>query len=107
MGAHTDVADDALLLLLFDVLEELPLEDPVEVLLRVHVVDHPQVDVVRPQPGEQVLEGLPHQGQLPGADVLALLPGGAEMALDDPLFPAAFDGVADHCAHLGVGHPAV
>ena len=107
VGAHADVADDALFLLLLHVLEKFPLKHAVEVLLRVHVVDHPQVDVVGLQPGEQVLEGLPHQGQLPGADVLALLPGGAEVPLDDPLLPAALDGAANLAAHLRVGHPAV
>ncbi len=107
MGAHADVADDAPLFLPLYIGQKLPFHHLAELLLAVHKVNHAQVDVVRLQPGEQILEGLLHLGHLPGADILPLLPGGAKMPLDNPLLPVALDGVANFGAHLWVGHPAV
>ena len=44
---------------------------------------------------------------VPAAHVLAVLPGGADVALHEPLIPAVCDGLADDAAALRVRHPAV
>ena len=107
VGAQADVADDALCLLLLYIGQELSLHDPVELGLLIHEVDHAQVDVVGAQAGEQVLKGGLHFVHVPGADVLAVLPGGAEVSLDDPALPLPGDGGSDVGAHGGLRHPAV
>ena len=107
MGAHADVADDAFCLLLLHIGQEFPLHDAVELRLLVHEVDHAQVDVAGAQPLQQILKGGHHLVHVPGADILAVLPGGAEVPLDDPPLPLSGDGRADVGAHLGLRHPAV
>ena len=82
-------------------------EDVRELLGRVDVVDHAEVDVVGAEAVEQILERALHRLDLAGADVLAALPRGAEMPLDDPVLAVAGDGVADHGADARVAHPAV
>ncbi len=107
VGAHADVADGPGFLQPPDIFDELSLHDFTELCRLVHEMDHAQVYVVCLQPVQEILEGGLYLGQLPGADILAVLPGGADVALDVPFLPASGDGVADVGAHAGLGHPAV
>ena len=77
------------------------------VAFQVHIVDHPQVDIVRLEPFQQVLKGDPALLYVPGAGVLAVLVGGAHVALHIPARPVVRDGFADDVPRFGVGHPAV
>ena len=102
MGAHSDVTDHSLFLLLLHVSQEFPFHDPVKFRLLVHKVDHAQIDVVRAQAGQQVLKGRLHFVHVPGADVLTVLPGGAEMTLNDPSVPSSRNGLSNVRAHIGL-----
>ena len=107
VGAHADVADDPLGLELFYIVQEGPVHSPVPVGLGVHKVDHAQVDIVGLEPFQQVLKGRPALPHIPGADILPVLPGGADVALDVPALPPPGQGQAQAGAHLGIRHPAV
>ena len=56
---------------------------------------------------EQLLPCRDHRIHVARAGVLAILPGGAEVTLHDPLVAMRADGVAQNLAHRRVGHPAV
>ena len=92
VGAQANVADDPLGLLFLHISQELSLHNAVELSLLVYKVDHTQINVVGPQPAEQVLEGRLHLVHVPGSDILTILPGGTEVPLDDPALPLPSDG---------------
>ena len=81
--------------------------NPVKFRLLIHKVDHTQVKIIRPQTRQQILKGRLDLLHVPGADVLPLLPGGAEVPLDDPPLPLPGDGSANIRPHIGLRHPAV
>ena len=89
------------------VFDEGAVHDGAELVAGVHVVDHAQFDVVGAQARQQVLEGRAHVVQLAGAHVLAVLPGTADVALDDPLIARRLKRLAEGRTHRRVAHPAV
>jgi hypothetical protein len=70
-------------------------------------MDHAQIHVVGVEAGQKILEGLLDGGNVADAEVAAVAPGRAKMALDDPLLPFPFDGVAQVRADVRLGHEAV
>ena len=87
--------------------DEGAVHDGTELVAGVHVVDHAQLHVVGVQAREQILEGRAHLIQLAGAHVLAVLPGTADVPLDDPLIARRLKRLAEGRAHRRVAHPAV
>ena len=89
------MADHASVLLLLYIGEEFSLHDPVEFLLLIHNVNHSQINIVCLKPCQKILKRLLHLVQLPGADILAVLPGGTEMSLNNPFLPLSFQRFSD------------
>ena len=89
------------------VFDEGAVHDGAELVAGVHVVDHAQFDVIGAQALQQVLEGRAHLVQLAGAHVLAVLPGAADVPLDDPLISRRLKRLAEGRAHRRIAHPAV
>ena len=87
--------------------DELAGHDGLELLHVVHVVDHAELHVAGSQAREQVLERGAYRVEVARARVLAVLPSGADVPLDDPAVALSRDGGAQVAAHLGFGHPAV
>ena len=107
VGGQPDVPDDALFMQLMDVLDEFRVHARVPVALQIHVVNHAQVDVAAADARQQILEGGLHILHVPGAHVLAVLPGRADVALHKPLVPARRNRLSDDVPGLRVGHPAI
>ena len=107
VGRKADVADGARRLQLFYVFDVGAVHAQIPVLLCVHVVDHAEVDVVRAEALQQVLKGRLYELHVPGAHILAVLMGGADVTLHKPLFPVALEGFADDVPGLRIGHPAI
>ena len=82
--------------------EDLAVEDAAEILLGVDVVDHPDVEVVGPELLQLGFERRAGLFRIARAEVLALLPDGAEVPLNDEIPAAAFEGGADVFAQLRV-----
>ena len=99
--------DDALFVQVVDVLDVFPVHGPVPVFHGINVMDHAQVDIVGAKPPQQVLKRRADVGHVPCTDVLAVLPGGAQVPLHVPLLPAALHGLADDIPGFRVRHPAV
>ena len=55
----------------------------------------------------QILKGWTHIFHIPGAEILAVLPGRSDMPLDIPLAAVFFDPFSDHIPGFRVSHPAV
>ena len=87
--------------------DELPGHDALVLVDVVDVVDHAQLHVVGAEAREQVLERGTHEIHVSRAHVLAVLPGGADVALDDPAVARAGQRSSEVAAHLGSRHPAV
>ena len=73
----------------------------------IHKVDHSQINIVRPKAFQQVCKCSFGLLKVPGPHILAVLPGGTQVPLDDPALPAAFDGGPDMRADIRLRHPAV
>ena len=101
------MADGSVLFKLSHILHELAGVNLLKLFFLVDVVDHSQVNVIRSQAGKQIRKGLLYLYKLPGTDVLAVLPGGADVPLNDPFVTPAFDGRADVGADVWLRHPAV
>lgn len=87
-----DVADSPLLPKPLRDADDLPAEDAVKIRLGVDVVDHADVETVRPQLLQLKVER--REGFLPGRrvrQVLPVLPGRAEVSLNDEVPAAAFE----------------
>ena len=93
--AQTDMADHTFGLLLLYIDKKRSVHNPVKFRLLIHKVDHAQVEVICPQARQQILKGRLDLLHVPCADVLPVLPGGAEVPLDDPPLPLPGDGRAD------------
>ena len=107
VGAHADMPDHTLFLLLQHIPQEGAVYNCLPVLRRVHKMDHPQIDVIGLQSCQQVLKGRHHLLHIPGPDILPILPCGSKMPLNDPFLPAALQCFANIRAHIGFAHPAV
>ena len=107
MGAHADMTDHALFLLLFDVGQKFSLHDAVKFRLLIHEMNHSEIDIIGLKACKQIGKGFLHLIHISGAHILAVLPGGAEVSLDDPFFPSSLQGVSDIGTDIGFGHPAV
>lgn len=107
VGGKADVPDLARSQKFAHVFDEGAVHDGAELVAGVHVVDHAQFDVIGAQALQQVLEGRAHLVQLAGTHVLAVLPGTADVALDDPLIARRLQGLAEGRTHRRVAHPAV
>ena len=88
------------------VLDERAVHDLLELDDRVHEVDQPQLDMPA-EAQQQLFPSRDHRIHLARAGVLAVLPGGAEVTLHDPLAAVRADGVAQNPAHRRIGHPAI
>ena len=77
-------------------------EDAAEILLGVDVVDHPDVEVVGPELLQLGFERRAGLFRIARAEVLVLLPDGAEVPLNDEIPAAAFESGADVFAQLRV-----
>ena len=93
--AHSDMADHASVLLFLYIGEEFSLHDPVEFLLLIHKVNHAQINIVCLKTCQKIRKRLLHLVQLPGADILAVLPGRTEMSLNNPFLPLSFQRFSD------------
>ena len=107
VGAHADVADNALLFQFQHILQEGTVDDGFPVGRLVNVMDHTQIDVIGLQTGQKILESRLHLLHIPCPDILAVLPGRTDMSLNVPFFPTALEGMAQIGAHVGLRHPAV
>ena len=107
VGGQPDVPDDVGGFERAHVFDELPGHDALVLVDVVDVVDHAQLHVVGAEAREQVLERGTHEIHVARAHVLAVLPGGADVALDDPAVARAGQRSSEVAAHLGSRHPAV
>ena len=102
MAAHADVPDFPLGFQPLGYLDNLVVEDGVEILLGIDVVNHAHVDVVGAQGFEQGVERLDGLFRVAGAQVLVVLPDGAEVTLYDEAVAAAFQCLSDVGTQVGV-----
>ena len=82
--AHADMADDTLRLQFLHIRKIFRMKHFIQITLIVHIMDHAEIDVIRLQPFQQIFKGGLHLAHVTCADVLAVLPSGADMALYDP-----------------------
>ena len=101
------MVNDPLLLFLFHVIKEFSLHNFVEFRLLIHKVDHAKIYIVRSEACQQIRESLLHLRKIPRADILTILPGRADMPLDDPALSFASNGFSNIRTYVWLGHPAV
>ena len=75
------------------ILDERAVHDLLELGDRIHKVDQPQLDMPA-EARQQLLPCRDYRVHVARAGVLAVLPGGAEVTLHDPLVAMRADGVA-------------
>ena len=102
VAAHAYVAYLALGLQPLGNLDNLVVEDRVKILLGIDVVNHAHIDMVGAQLLEQGVERLDGLLRVAGAQVLVVLPGGAQVSLYDEAVAAALQCLPDVVAQVGV-----
>ncbi len=70
-------------------------------------MDHPQIHMIRLQARKQIFKSRLYLIQLSCFYILAVLPGGTDMSLDDPFLPPSLQRKPDIGADIRLGHPAV
>ena len=107
VAGEADAPDDALFFQLQGIVHDAAGADGLPVGHSVHIVDHADIDIVCTQAAEEVGIAGSDLLQVPGALVLPVLPGGADVALDDKLLPPARQSPAQLVPDLGVRDIAV
>ena len=77
------------------------------VFLRVNIVNHTKIDVIGLHSLKNIFKCRNHKLHVPRPNILAILIGGADMPLHDPLFPAFGHCFSDNIPGFGIRHPAV
>ena len=83
-------------------LDDGAVENSIIVIHSVHIVNHADVDVVGLHLLQQVVESGHYLRHFAGTQVLAVLPYGAKMALDDECLAPSFECRADVTSHVRV-----
>ena len=107
VGGQADVADHAFIMELMNILDVIRVQAAVPFLLGIDVVDHTQIDIVGLQSFQQIFKSRNHMFQLPGTGILLILPGGTDMALDQPFLTISLHALSDDISGFGIRHPAV
>ena len=107
VGGQSDVLDGARGFERAHVVDERAGHDALVLVDVVHVVDHAELHVVGAEAREQVFEGGAYEAHVARAHVLPVLPGGADVPLNDPAIARVGEGGAQVAAHVGAGHPAI
>ena len=102
VAAQTDRADASLGFEPLGEPDDRPVEDRAQVGLGVDVVDHPHVEIVGAQLPQLSFERVGALLRIARAQVLVVLPYGAEVALDDELPAPSFERRTDVGAQVGV-----
>ena len=104
---HANVPNGALGLELLHIVAVRPLKAALELFQVVDVVHHAQLDVVGVKAGQQVVEGHLALLHVARAHILAILPGGSNVALHNPVTRILGARISQPGTHLRVAHPAV
>ncbi len=107
MGAQTDVTDPPFLLQGTHIIHELAACHRLKLVRFIDKMYHAEVHIIGLHPRKQILKGRLHQSQIPCPHILAVLPGGTDMPLDDPPVPSSLQCRPDIGTHIRLGHPAV
>ena len=107
VGAHSDVTDDSGFFQFLDIGNKFAGHDLFKFIRAVNKVDHAQINVIRLHSCKKITESFINLIKLSGTFILAVLPGGADVSLNDPFVPAAFDRISDIGADIWLRHPAV
>ena len=101
------MTDDALGLELLHIVAVGSFQAALELVEVVDVMHHAQLNVVGVEAREQVVKGNLALFHVARAHVLAVLPGGANVTLHNPMPRVLGTSVSQTRANLGVAHPAV
>lgn len=107
VGGKADVPDLARSQKFAHVFDEGAVHDGAELVAGVHVVDHASSTWLGAQRASKSSKAGRTWFSSPGAHVLAVLPGTADVALDDPLIARRLKRLAEGRTHRRVAHPAV
>ncbi|MPM76505.1 hypothetical protein SDC9_123503 [bioreactor metagenome] len=75
-----------------------------QILHCVDIVKHADVNVVGAKPGQEIVQGGGAFGNIPCLLILAVLPGGADMPLNEHLFAPTLQHLADEGPKVGRRH---
>ena len=107
MRADADMADYAAVFQLHNIVQIFGMLNLLPFFFGIHIVNHAQIDIIRLQTLQQVFKGGTDIFHLSRAEILRVLPGGADVPLNVPLAAVFSDAVANDIPRLRIGHPAV
>ena len=103
VAAHAQEADMPGLLLRFRILHDGAVGNLLPLRNGIHIVDHPDIDVIRTQVFQHGLKGGADLLRIPGGAVLAVFPDGAQVRLQHKRLPAALDCASHPAVYVGIG----
>ena len=107
VGAYSNMADFSGSFQLLYILQVITACGLFPVAFGIDKVHHAQINVIGLQPGQKILKGSFTFLYVSGAYILAVLPGGTDMALYVPFFTASFQCVSKAGTYIGLRHPAI
>ena len=91
------MTDDSLFLQFHDIIQKGPGPgNRLPVAFQIHIMNHAQIHIIRPQPLQQVFKGNPALLDISGAGVLPVLIGRSDMPLNNPAGPVLLNGLSDN-----------
>ena len=107
VGGETEMEDFAFHLEAMHIVHEIGVQNTIPFLLRITVVDEPNIEIVGVEAAQLILKGRYNLGEVAGTLILTVAPDGTDLPLDDSLVAIATDRVPQIAADLGICHPAV
>ena len=102
VAGETDMADASFFFQFPGIVQDPVVQDLLPVRKGVTVMDHADVDVISLQEGHHFLESCFCLRQVPGPEILAVFPDGADVGLDDEFLSASLQGISHRRPELRI-----
>ena len=107
MSTHTNMADFSCCFQFMHVFNKFTIHNAVKFFRLIHKMNHAKIYVICLQSGQQIFKSFFHLWHLSGSDILIVLPGGTNMSLNVPFFPASFQSKSNVGTDIWFRHPTV
>ena len=77
------------------------------VIRAVYEMDHAEINVACMEAGQKIIKGFLNGRNIPHAEITAVFPCRAQMALNDPFLPVSLNGIAQVRTDVGLRHEAI
>ena len=107
MGTYSNMPYDTIFLLLPNILDELAIHYVFKIFYLINIMNHTKIKIIYLKTFHKVFECRNDLIHLTGTYILAVLPSGTEMALNDPILSCILNGYSNIGSYIRLTHPTV